>query len=39
MICVEASYSVFGKFKDKTTGLDVDIPSVLAFNATIGLDF
>ncbi len=39
MICVEASYSVIGKFKDETTGLEVDVPSVLAFNATIGLDF
>lgn len=39
MICVEASYSVIGKFRDKTTGLEVDVPSVLTFNATIGLDF
>lgn len=39
MIALEASYSVIGKFRDKGTGLEVDVPAVLTGNATIGLDF
>lgn len=44
MIGVEFSYSVIGKFRDKPvsedgTGLEIDVPSVAAINATLGLDF
>ncbi len=40
----EVSYSVIGKFRDKSvalggTGLEVDVPSVLALSGTLGLDF
>jgi hypothetical protein len=44
IIGLEISYSVIGKFRDKTvarggTGLEIDVPSVLAGNFTLGLDF
>ncbi len=44
MVGAELSYSVISRFRDKPlgedgTGLDVDVPSVFAINATIGLDF
>ena len=44
IVGAEVSYSVIGKFRDKPvskngTGLEVDVPSVFAFNATLGLDF
>jgi|CXWL01.1.fsa_nt_gi hypothetical protein len=39
MLGAEFSYSVIGKFKDKTTGEDREVPSVMAFNGTVGLDF
>ena len=44
MIGVEFSYALIGKFADKPvarggTGLQVEVPSVWALNATIGLDF
>lgn len=44
MVGAEVSYSVIGKFRDKPvtrggSGLEVDVPSVFAINATLGLDF
>ena len=39
LIGFEVSYSIIGKFRDKGTGLEVDVPSVFAMNGTIGLDF
>jgi len=44
MVGAELSYSVISRFRDKPlgengSGLDVDVPSVFAVNATIGLDF
>jgi hypothetical protein len=35
----EASYSILGKIPDAGTGTDRSLPSLLAFNATIGLGF
>lgn len=35
----EISYSVLGRFRDATTGMDIDVPAVLAINSTVGLDF
>ncbi len=35
----EVSYSVIGKFKDKNTDTDREVPSLLALNAAIGLEF
>jgi hypothetical protein len=37
MIGGEVSYSIIGKFKDGA--IDKDVPGVLAFNGTLGLDF
>lgn len=39
MIGFEFSYSLIGKFRDTNTNADVDVPSVFALNATLGLDF
>jgi hypothetical protein len=35
----EASYSRLGSFRDQTTGTDKALPSLLAINSTLGLDF
>ncbi|HXN40716.1 MAG TPA: hypothetical protein VN918_02925 [Myxococcaceae bacterium] len=35
----EASYSTLGQIRDEGTGTDRSLPSLLAFNATIGLGF
>jgi hypothetical protein len=35
----EVSYSVIGRYRDLTSGQDVDVPGVLAINSTLGLDF
>jgi len=39
LVGAEVSYSVIGKFYDKYTKTDVDVPGVLAGNFTLGLDF
>ncbi len=39
VITLEVSYSVIGKFRDSTTGADRDVPSLLATNGAIGLEF
>lgn len=39
IIGAEISYSVLGRFRDANTGMDVDVPAVLAGNFTVGLDF
>lgn len=39
MIGAEISYSVIGRYRDANTGMDIDVPAVLAINSTIGLDF
>lgn len=39
IIGAEVSYSVIGRFRDANTGMDIDVPAVLAINSTIGLDF
>lgn len=39
MLGVEASYSVIGKFKDKSTDEEREVPAVVALNATVGFDF
>lgn len=39
IIGAEVSYSVIGRFRDANTGMDIDVPAVLAINATLGLDF
>jgi hypothetical protein len=39
VLTAEVSYSVIGKFKDKTTNADREVPSLLALNGAIGLEF
>ena len=39
VLTAEASYSVIGKFKDKTTNADVDVPSLFALNFALGIEF
>lgn len=39
VLTAEISYSVIGKFKDKMTNADREVPSLLAMNAAIGLEF
>lgn len=39
IVGAEFSYSLIGKFRDKVTALDVDVPAVMAGNFTLGLDF
>jgi hypothetical protein len=39
VLTAELSYSVIGKFKDSNTGTDREVPSLLALNGAIGLEF
>ncbi|MEW5738385.1 MAG: hypothetical protein AB1938_05635 [Myxococcota bacterium] len=39
IVGAEISYSVLGRFRDAKTGMDIDVPAVLAGNFTVGLDF
>ena len=38
-IGIEFSISTLGRFQDETSGTERGMPSVFAFNSTLGLDF